>query len=480
MADSPAATANDANSDLHQKGGEPELEKIVASVEKPAGSEMSPSRLFGRSFTNAPDRMEERLNQAIRDRSMHAMGVTLATVKLILDILPSETRFPHDVVQSDTELHSLFANAYQPMFESIREPFGEAIAHLRQNLGSLAGITVQLVSRWLSVAGLMASLLPQSLRNELAFLGEYLAYCVESETAVNLPYLFPADFDTDATGAIVTIRRPWSVLLLRSLARTAAGVVVALLPFVRGRRTLRRGGASQASTAFAVSGLMAPGSSSDRNSVTTPRRTNSLHRTGSQRAAAAPELPLQPVSMAPPHLAASAAARARLASAASTDQLPRTDSTARAAWMSVPSSGPSTSDLQPLAPPAHIASPVSTAFPSPTALAATGSSVTGPPTVLDRSFSAPASPPLPSQAPTLPPAPAAAPRLSSTPLSRLSATARVDDGAGVPVDPGVAAEIEWDAFRLREAGIPEDILRLEFEAIRAGMASETASEIDLW
>ncbi|KAJ3219387.1 hypothetical protein HDU67_001606 [Dinochytrium kinnereticum] len=99
---------------------------------------------------------------------------------------------------------------------------------------------VLLVSRWLSAASLVRMMLPASVQRELEFLGHYLTYCIEAETALNLPLLFPSDFETDRSGAVVKINTPMSVFILRALARAAAGVAITLLPFFRRKVTLRR------------------------------------------------------------------------------------------------------------------------------------------------------------------------------------------------------------------------------------------------
>ncbi|KAI8854543.1 hypothetical protein BC829DRAFT_194638 [Chytridium lagenaria] len=52
--------------------------------------------------------------------------------------------------------------------------------------------------------------------------------------------MFPSDFETDRSGAIVKINSSMSIFILRALARAAAGVAISLLPFYRRRTTLRR------------------------------------------------------------------------------------------------------------------------------------------------------------------------------------------------------------------------------------------------
>jgi hypothetical protein len=109
------------------------------------------------------------------------------------------------------------------------------IFSLNDTLIQLAQTAKYLATRWLSISSIIRSLLPQNLRDEIDFLSEYINHCWQTGEHLNLPYLFPSDFVTDHTGAVVRINRPISVFVLRSLARSAAGVAVTLLPYVKSK-----------------------------------------------------------------------------------------------------------------------------------------------------------------------------------------------------------------------------------------------------
>ncbi|KAI9343902.1 hypothetical protein DFJ73DRAFT_505168 [Zopfochytrium polystomum] len=222
------------------------------SISKPAQAKEAITKptgmFFGREVAVAAMSLDK-LDAAIKVKAQKAMGLTLATLKIIMDVLPRESTFPNVAIQSVEELSEPFNKEHGGLLaelssdinlDNLRQASLKLDPHSPEDSGPLSRLAIALASRWLSMSTLVSSLLSPALIAELEFLREYLRYCVESETALNLPYLFPADFETDHTGAIVKINQPWTVFLLRSLARTAAGIIVALLPYVRKRKPTRR------------------------------------------------------------------------------------------------------------------------------------------------------------------------------------------------------------------------------------------------
>ncbi|KAJ3328290.1 hypothetical protein HDU76_010205 [Blyttiomyces sp. JEL0837] len=206
---------------------------------------------------------------AFKKKVSRVMGTSLAAIKLSLELL-EKTNASNEMVsmkfQSDEQLLELLNEAYPPLrlladdcavpqsqmshyyyaptrddeatrnSNHVRISSKVMVHDFNEMFGNVAQSAIAITSQWLSLSSLISYLLPASLRSELEFLGHYLSYCIEEETALDLPYLFPNDFETDHTGAVVKINRPISVFILRALARTAAGVAVALLPIIKGRR----------------------------------------------------------------------------------------------------------------------------------------------------------------------------------------------------------------------------------------------------
>ncbi|KAJ3296173.1 hypothetical protein HK104_001910 [Borealophlyctis nickersoniae] len=106
------------------------------------------------------------------------------------------------------------------------------LSDLNDTANTLASTAVTLASRWLSTASSFKALLPTELQNEIGFLIQYIRLCMEADTALDLPLLFPEDYEADSLGAIVRLKRPAYVFVLRAVARAVAGAVVALMPYV--------------------------------------------------------------------------------------------------------------------------------------------------------------------------------------------------------------------------------------------------------
>ncbi|KAJ3066429.1 hypothetical protein HDU99_003852 [Rhizoclosmatium hyalinum] len=73
-------------------------------------------------------------------------------------------------------------------------------------------------------------ILPDTLRSEITFLYNYVRFCVESGQAHTLPYLFPNEYETSPNSSEITnVNVSTSVLLLRSIARLTARTAVWVL-----------------------------------------------------------------------------------------------------------------------------------------------------------------------------------------------------------------------------------------------------------
>ncbi|KAJ3195010.1 hypothetical protein HK101_001338 [Irineochytrium annulatum] len=468
-------------------------------------------------FSNLKDGMSYR-------KLDRAMGMTLATLKIVMQLqglqtdmkkfemdpqlasllnaaLPSlleavdEDRTlmdnlmkdPCDSARSVVEVSDEELEESEPLFEGIIQKclipdVGDSIRRMTQS-------AILLTSQWLSVTSLVRALLPESLRAELEFLGNYLMYCVESETALDLPYLFPADFETDAAGAVIKINQPMSTFILRALARTAAGVAVALLPYVRRRKTLKK---LQVAT---IAGGRANRPS--LNSVRTPASalTNRL-RSSSLTAAevvhggapaadpqAAEVLPVVPALVLPKETSALAAARPEQELWSGRHELPD--------LLSKPSDR-----LKPHMPEGHDFGDNVKKMMEAT-VTKTSITVTSTPAVIQVPSSA-MSPMQPSL--TRSTAIDVPMRRSSSRKKKIHANSSVaaaspggpagaqTPSSGSPLGSWRSAEIknasapssltsspelspageDWEAFKIKEAGIPLSVLRLEFEALRAG------------
>ncbi|KAJ3231591.1 hypothetical protein HDU81_003662 [Chytriomyces hyalinus] len=75
----------------------------------------------------------------------------------------------------------------------------------------------------------LALVLPESLRAELSFLQKYISLCIENKTAHNLPYLFSNEYELNAGAQVSRIHVDTTTLILRSLARLIAKTCVAVV-----------------------------------------------------------------------------------------------------------------------------------------------------------------------------------------------------------------------------------------------------------
>ncbi|KAJ3109434.1 hypothetical protein HDU97_006679 [Phlyctochytrium planicorne] len=426
--------------------------------------------------TDARARRREMMEHLSQERIDKVFGLTLAALKLTVSALGIQSSNDEWEFEKDVELQKVLNQTIPSLITTLQEVEHQSDIEIAENehdfadddsetgsetqdIGtvSIAGksviantldlirassqAVVMLVSQWLSAASIVSMVLPVSVRQELEFLGHYLSYCVETETALNLPYMFPSDFETDRTGAIIKINSPMSIFMLRALARTAAGVAVSLLPFFRKRTTLRK-----------------------PRQMPRPRSFQALN--DSNRLADLPELP-EVVSVPPK------AIRARSTSSSSRPPFEFTLSN-----ISPPSSTPSS----PLRRPSshnkldqHLSDyRLSSSSPKEIPLQK----------VSDRHLDVAA---------TL-----RKMNLDSRSLVRdiysRSVGSEIDSrllsrSFGSEVEARLSSSPigeEWESFRVREAGIPLEILKLEFEAIRAGSNPESSlfmgemNNLDAW
>lgn len=109
------------------------------------------------------------------------------------------------------------------------------IADLQESLHIVASTILNLASDWVtSVTTLQRPF--NEFKEELGFLREYLALCVTANQALNLPLFFPSEIETDDSGAIVKLKRPAWVIIIRMLARSLAGALVVVAPYLSDNR----------------------------------------------------------------------------------------------------------------------------------------------------------------------------------------------------------------------------------------------------
>ncbi|KAJ3044519.1 hypothetical protein HDV00_001946 [Rhizophlyctis rosea] len=108
------------------------------------------------------------------------------------------------------------------------------LAHLTDTAQNLATQILTLVTSWLgSTSSLLSKkLLPSELHEEINFLSEYIRLCVQAEQVLQLPLMFPGEYEVDGEGGVVGLKRPVGVFLVRMLARGVVGGVVGLAMYL--------------------------------------------------------------------------------------------------------------------------------------------------------------------------------------------------------------------------------------------------------
>ncbi|KAI9098906.1 hypothetical protein DFS34DRAFT_685534 [Phlyctochytrium arcticum] len=105
----------------------------------------------------------------------------------------------------------------------------------------LASTVLSLATDWVMAATSLSTYLQVHLPNtlvsaeikeEAAFLREYLRLCVAANRALDLPLLFPSEVEMDESGCIIKLKRSVWVVLVRALARSVAGAVVTVAPYL--------------------------------------------------------------------------------------------------------------------------------------------------------------------------------------------------------------------------------------------------------
>ncbi|KAJ3056948.1 hypothetical protein HK097_002326 [Rhizophlyctis rosea] len=132
----------------------------------------------------------------------------------------------------------------QPMPSIVPHPAAltkHIFTHLTDTASTLATQILTLVTSWITdtSATLTKSLLPSELQEEINFLSEYIRLCVQAEQVLQLPLMFPGEYEVDAEGGVTGLKRPVGVFVVRMLARGVVGGVVGLAMYIGlGRRHL--------------------------------------------------------------------------------------------------------------------------------------------------------------------------------------------------------------------------------------------------
>ncbi|KAJ3415906.1 hypothetical protein HDV05_003747 [Chytridiales sp. JEL 0842] len=201
-----------------------------------------------------------------------AMAGTLATLKIALEILPQTPGSTSELIaqqfqyESDEQLSALLNEAYPPLLQAIvkatecesvdsaslkgideyenypieNQSIKSLLGSFQDNLYNFSRAVRIIISQWLPMSAQIRNLLPDHLLNEIDFLSQYIQHSINTREVLDLPLLFPNEFEVDSMGAIVKINRPFSVFILRNLARTVAGVAVALLAYIRHQKMTRQ------------------------------------------------------------------------------------------------------------------------------------------------------------------------------------------------------------------------------------------------
>ncbi|KAJ3118519.1 hypothetical protein HDU96_000935 [Phlyctochytrium bullatum] len=461
-----------------------ETERPQVVVEETSEEPESPPRPKERVTGISHSMRRQIQDQFSKERIYKVLGQSLAALKVSLVTVDAETEVEQPTsfkFEHDDFLLSLLQKAYPSLFTSMEfvgdvsdsttvcgsvdenvlesskhelmealsgEPGKFDLAKAVDALRNSSQAVILLVSRWLSVASLVKALLPPSVRSEIEFLGHYLSYCVENEVALNLPIMFPSDYEMDRSGAIVKINTPAIIFILRSLAKTAAGVAVSLLPYVRPKRpTLRRRRSLPRSLSFEslseskraeIEEGPAPVLGSPFHTHRVPAAPSQIEPTLTSASALWQVCNLPRVDITPPEL-----------------PLPQTPPRMDSPRLESPLRNESPRLESPLS--STSGSPKSKGIPIPKMadrVALRRMSVgsrffrtASNDSLYSRSFG------------------------SDSEFSRLSTS---------------PAGEEWESFRIREAGIPVEILKLEFEAIRAGntvdssVLSDENNNLDAW
>ncbi|KAJ3006712.1 UNVERIFIED_CONTAM: hypothetical protein HDU68_003926 [Siphonaria sp. JEL0065] len=144
-------------------------------------------------------------------------------------------KLPSTLVNAKTE--TVFIRVLEPLkldFES-KSLLMEVLSEREITVNHLSGLMVLINNLLSSIQSLLTAaskaILPNSVRDELKFLYSYVKFCIDSGEAHTLPYLFPNEYQVSsyATSEITSINVSTTVLLLRSIARVSAKTAVYLL-----------------------------------------------------------------------------------------------------------------------------------------------------------------------------------------------------------------------------------------------------------
>ncbi|KAI8801143.1 hypothetical protein BJ742DRAFT_779621 [Cladochytrium replicatum] len=134
---------------------------------------------------------------------------------------------PEERAEPQTKIASLRVTATTT---AITETLEQQRLALEAFINKSINVALSFAARYLTLAPLISFAIPRELRTELSFLSQYLSFCLQAEMAFDLPLLFPEEVVLDDTGAVVAIVRPWYVPALRSAVRGLAQKVVSLQP----------------------------------------------------------------------------------------------------------------------------------------------------------------------------------------------------------------------------------------------------------
>ncbi|KAJ3016950.1 UNVERIFIED_CONTAM: hypothetical protein HDU68_011933 [Siphonaria sp. JEL0065] len=142
-------------------------------------------------------------------------------------------KLPLTLVKTETEL----IRVLEPLkldFE-FKSLLMEVLSERKITVNHLSGLMVLINNLLSSIQSLVTAtskaILPDSLRDELKFLYSYVKFCINSGEAHTLPYLFPNEYQVSSctTSEITAINVSTTVLLLRSIARVSAKIAIYFL-----------------------------------------------------------------------------------------------------------------------------------------------------------------------------------------------------------------------------------------------------------
>ncbi|KAI8809947.1 hypothetical protein BJ742DRAFT_216942 [Cladochytrium replicatum] len=364
-------------------------------------------------------------------------------------------------------------------------------------------LAFSLAARYLTLAPLITYVIPRELRTELSFLSQYLSFCLQAEMTLDLPLLFPEEIVFDDSGAVVAIVRPWYVPALRSAAKGLARRVVDLQP--RTRTLLSKGMVPKWMVRWLIplaTPEVSPQSSPAGHSAAVAVRESSTLTIQQQ----IPEItPYQTGNRTLRKVASSSAVSTistrSISVVQATPQPPRrvltptpilanTKPVSQLIDSAVSVKDDETSDYvdSPAEPFREVTEPVKPetlqrpesprnyrTLQSEFRELSTPSPVPSPTVIAAPSFiaSPPPSPPLAGPSPI-----SYTPMRSTAPVAVAPVVPIVDDVSDD--DDEVERDEEWEMFRIRGLGIPIEVLRLEYEALKIGHGEGFVSLEDAW